>query len=482
MPISTAEEVARTTAPELIGSTPSAAKLDPWATARQIRQGTLRLTLPVEGTVGSWPSSVRFDSGTELELTARIEDGRLAAEDFSARLSQSGDAFLWTELEGAYLDEDRNLRFDVWGWPDPVALDLRTLPVEWSALLDRIEGGDGGEARGSPVDWDRARFEVSGAELAAGSRLPLPSGAIELGEGGRFDLRGGPDGLRAVGWVHGQSWSIATDQFAVDAEDTRARLEVAVSPEPGGALRTRVALSNLDGRLSSLAYRGEDHSYFVLREGRARGSVTVDVRTPLGEGSASGGRPAPEVETSVSVDLERFNGEIEQARLQTPIGIDGRPGQVELAGARIDGRIRAGVDGRVRLSGSVDAPDVGLRGLQLETADGPLHVLDARLAARGTVDYTPGRLVALGGGLTGAAVLEAEPAGILLGNGLLQSVDIDGGHATVRFDIPHFTSINHSPEAGLTLEGVEGRVGGVGRAERVEGRFVPEPEARVPDS
>ncbi|CAN0535755.1 unnamed protein product, partial [Laminaria digitata] len=97
--------------------------------AKQVDDGRLVFSIPVQGDY----KGVTFEAGTNLIVEATAKDGELVADSFKASLSKSGDALLWTTLDGAYLDEDRNLMLDIGGWFDRGVEGFENLPTDISA-------------------------------------------------------------------------------------------------------------------------------------------------------------------------------------------------------------------------------------------------------------------------------------------------------------------------------------------------------------
>jgi hypothetical protein len=444
---------------ELLGVQVPAGQVDLMTMVRQVQDGKLTFSLPLSGTIGSWPRSVTFEPGTVLTVHAEAKDGALVPGSFRASLNHAGDGALWTTLDGAYLDESRSLMLDIGGWWDSGLPGFENLPTDLDALVQRLmsaggaAGGGGGEASlGGVADLSRATVRLDDVTFAGG-KLPFGVGAVDLDPATRLSLTGTMNSVHITGRVVTRDLKVSTAPFALDAGAGTATVDAFYTRAADGSTDSRVTFSNLalDGR--GLVYRDSTGNLTHLLEGRAEGGIELRVRTDA-QGKAR---------VTTQVDIQRFVGQGDAMRFRLGSGPDAP--WLELGPARFDGAFSLGRDG-VRLQGLLQDMDVRLGRLDVSTGAGPFRIEDARLLGSGTLSLDGGEFTLLGGQVRGAASVRADrlDLGDLL-PGYLTDLVVEGGRGTFGFDLSRLDRVGRDGAGRFVLEGPEGGVAGEVRIE-----------------
>lgn len=470
------EEVRSSTAAQLAGIETAQASFDPWAIARAVHDGSISVNLPLEGNFGSGLKGVTFEPGTQLEVRAEVRDGHLVPDEFSASLSQPGDAFLWTELEGAYLDDERNLKLDIAGWFDATVPGFEELPLDVAGLIDRVQNAASasGESTGADViDWSQVQVSVTGAEIPAGTEINLPIGSFVTSEALRVDATTADGQLQLSGPMRLSDWKVATPLVGIEAGDTRAHMRTTVQLGEDGAMDARLVFEGLEGQLSKLAFVDARGSHISLGEGHVEGRIEVGVSRDA-EGAIS-------IRPDISID--RFDGDIHHARfLASEQPAEGPPARFELTQAHLDGHFRLTPELTIEVGGTIEQAEATVRNLVLHTPDGDLHIDAAHFDGGSTFDYGFGNFTALDTWLRGSAELRSSPEGLSFGSGEVSELSIENGRALLRFafdSVDHMRSILGQP---FEISGVNGHLGGQGQAESITGVIQPTPRPKPPTS
>ncbi|MCA9549201.1 MAG: hypothetical protein KC933_04140 [Myxococcales bacterium] len=447
---------------ELLGIEVPATTVDLTTMVRQVKDGKLTFTLPLSGTVGSWPKSVTFAPGTVLTVEAEAKDGELVPGTFRASLNKSGDGGLWTTLDGAYLDEDNNLMLDIGGWWDAGVPGFEALPTNLETLVARLmsvgqggEGGGGDQELGKVADLSQARVRLDDVTFQGG-KLPFGVGEVDLDPATRLSVTGTLDTVHISGQLATRDLKVSSGSFALDASGGTATVDAFYTEGADGKSDARITFSNLglDGR--GVVYRDSKGNLVQLGEGRAEGGLELRVRTDA-EGKTR---------VDTRLDLTRFSGESDAMRIRLASGPDAP--WLEVGPGHYDGAFRLSPDG-VSMQGTLQNLDARIRGMDLVTGAGTIRLDDARLLGSGTIALDGDSFTLLAGKVRGAATVHAEhlDAGDLL-PGYLTDISVDGGRATFGFDLSRVDRAGRDGQGRFVLEGVKGdlagsvRLGGVG--------------------
>lgn len=465
------EQVRATSASELAGVTPASGSFDPLALAKQVRDGRLELSLPLEGKVGDGLKSVRFEPGTRLKLTAEVTDGRIVRDQLKAEINKPGDGPLWVTVRGAYLDDKDRLRLDLGGMRDLSVADLSgDGPPTVSRLVDRLgakalapAGGGRASARGasasSPIDLSRAEVRLEGARFQDGT-LELPFGSLTVDGDTRLSLEGSAQRAVLSGRVNVERLDVRGEELALKGARGDADLRVEID-RTGAAPRAAATLSDLELSVEEVAFkRGGD--YLHLGGVRLKGG---ELRVA---GSLEGGAPR----VSATVRLPEVEAEIRSGRL---FGDDAKAGEVELGRTRFSGAIDVGEAGVERVSGRVEELDAGVKGVVVTTPEGSVSLDGLRVRGSAGVELSKGGIA-----LTrGDVALEALADRAQLAPLGLPVEQISGeGSASARLRLSGFERIavepagemDGQPRAQLTVEG--GRFEAKARVSELRGRFL----------
>ena len=399
-----ASDVSRLSAASIAGaSAASAAHFDPVDVARRLENGTLEFEIPVAGKLGSgyWKSA-DFARGTKLSVTARVENGKLVPGEVKAKFSSSGDGPLWVTARGAYIDSDNTLRLDLGGMRDFAVKGMEKMPTDVAGFVDRLTGrsttgaggggrsgaGSGastgsaassGDAQLKAFKFPDARIEIRDAQFKSGT-LPLPGGNVDVKPGTKFSLSGTMQKATLTGRVDFNALELAQDGVALKAGAGSADLRVDYSSR-GDRAEVTTALDNLSLDLQYAVTKRANGDYIHLARGTTSGAsfhgttnlhlneLGLPDRIDAGEGK---------------LDVPRFNGQIEGARVTVP-DADGTA-QIEIGRSAVEGEIRADKQ-RILVRGKVAQLDATLHDFQVKSDTAAADIDYARIKGSGRVDF-----------------------------------------------------------------------------------------------
>ncbi|MBL8954210.1 MAG: hypothetical protein JNK82_25760 [Myxococcaceae bacterium] len=356
------------------------AGFDPMEAAKRVQNGKLKLTIPVEGRLGGgYLSSADFAKGTTMELTLTVKDGKVVPAETRATFSKPGDAALWVTAKGAYLDQNNTLRLDLGGMKDFSVSGLENMPTDVEGFMGRLQAmnkGNGGSGGMSALKLERAAIQVDGATFKPG-KLAVPGGHIDVGANTKLSLKGTMQNAVLSGHVELNGVDIAQDGVALKGNQGTADLNITWK---NGVATTTLDALNLDTEYA--VQKRENGDYLKLAKGRVQNG-RLSFAVPVNVSAGTAGMP-----TSAKLDLERFSGTVEGARLTTVR--DGKPLQLELGRAQVDGSVH--IDGnRIEVKGDVRNADLKASGLSTTTPAGRVQVDSARLKGDGRVDFSTER-------------------------------------------------------------------------------------------
>lgn len=435
--------------------------------AKTVSDGDLTFTVPLEGTYGSWPNSVSFKAGTVLTVRARAEGGQIVDGSFEAKVSKSGNAFWWSTLEGAYLDEDRNLTLDIWGWGDQHVEGFDALPTDLSSLIERFTAPTavaGGNADISSVaDLSKAEVRLDNVTFEDG-QLDFGIGHLGLTEDTKLSVVGQMDEVRIEGQLATDTLAVDTRTFALDATEGTASVKIVHTPSAEGGGRTVFTFEDLDLAANGLVYRSDQGDLTHLGEGRAQGRVKLTVDVDMNNESSVG----------AEFHLDSFNGDV--VAIRVPWTEDPNGGFLALGPTHFSGMVVMGADYDLDILGQAKRFDARLIDVVMPTAAGDVMVSDARLQGQGVIILDGDHIAFLRGPLAGKAVVSADE--LELKNvfpGYLENISSEDGTATLQFDLEHVERVEHGPEMPFVLKGARGRVGGAVRLENLDADVEADP-------
>lgn len=419
------QQVRSTSAAAIAGGTTAGrpTSYDPLDAARRVQNGTVELEVPVEGRVGEgYLGSADFPRGTKLKLQLEVRNGRIVPSETRAQFSKPGDAAGWVQARGAYFDAQNNLRLDLAGWRDKVLMER--LPTDVDSLITRFqERGPGPSGNLDAFKFEQARVNIQNATFKPG-KMNVPGGWIDVGANTRLSVQGTMNAARLTGKVELNGVDIAQGGVALKGSRGSADLDIAWR---GGVATTTLNRLSLDTEYA--VQKRSNGDYLELSRGRVEnGRLTMEV--PFHARALQAGRPA-----NASLDIERFSGTVEGARLSTTV--NGKRTQVELGRAQVEGEVHIDPDS-IEVKGTVRNADVLARGLSASGAAGSADVESARMVGSGRVDFSTQR------GLE----LEAD----------VSSMDVKargrgGGAEANRTRITGAGQVAWSSARGLSLEG-----------------------------
>ena len=457
------QTIAQAHAGEMLGLQEVAAPIDMVQLAKQVDDGRLVFSIPVQGDY----KGVTFEAGTTLIVEATAKDGELVADSFKASLSKSGDALLWTTLDGAYLDDDRNLMLDIGGWFDRGVEGFENLPTDISALVDRLmtkgEGGDGGFE--DLIDVSKAQLLLKDVTFEEG-KLPFGVGQIDLADGTKFTAVATADGVTMRGQLDAAGLKVNTESFALDAGDASADVFIKQTKAEDGSQQTLITFSNveLDGR--GLVYRSDDGDLTHLGAGKAEGQVVLTL-----DYDAEG-----ELSVGTHFRLSSFDGDVKAVRAHIADTQDGEPTWLTLGPSKFNGQFSLDEAGAISLQGHAADMDAVMRNLDVKSPAGVVDVDQVRLKGSGIISVSDGAMSFLDGKLSGAASMSTE--GLDIGDvfpGYLEDILVKEGKATFQFDLDHVDRLSHSPGAPFEIKGGEGQLGGRVSIDDVIARIAAKP-------
>ncbi|MBI5546169.1 MAG: hypothetical protein HY901_19945 [Deltaproteobacteria bacterium] len=383
------EAVQASSAAQLAGvDAPAATTFSPLQVAKKLKDGSLDLTIPLEGKVKAAGVTVlHVPNGTQLRLKAEVKDGQLVPDH--TRVTVEGRAgALWMKLKGAYLDENNTVRLDIEGLPNFPVPKLGELPLDVDTLIDRLAPGHGSSPKSAhnlvsdPMDLvklDRTALSIQDAAFKEGA-IVLPGGSIDVDDTTRLSVKGGLQGGTVSGKVQLKNLEFAQDGVAIKGEGS-AELKVDFKRERGSA-KVHTELSNVSLATDYAVKKRANGDYIQLAKGqleggslRAGAEVTLDAQ----------GRPKGMKLGEVKLDITHFKGEVSGARVTVP-DADGTA-QVELGRSSVEGGVK--IDGkRIELKAQVDELDVALRDFAAKQKGAAAKLEDARFVGRGKVELS----------------------------------------------------------------------------------------------
>jgi len=393
-----AQDIQQMSAADLIGlsSLNKTAAINPMAIADVVQDGTLKVTIPVSGTVGdgSWLGSADFPAGTTLTLEASVEDGKLDADSVKLKFSSSGDGPLWVTVKGAYLDDDNTLRLDLGGMKDFAVDGMENLPTDLSSLVQRFTSASSSNSSGtstSGISFGDAHVQLS--DLTLSGALQLPSGLLHVDDDTQLNFSGTRHSGQLSGDIHLNGASFDGGDVAVD--NARGQTSLHMNYELSSTGYTSVlTLRNTDLDVDALGYRTDAGDFVHLTDATAEGTLQFAATAPVD----TDGVPAAVPNVVADAQLTDVSGSLHGARLTLPTS-DGGPQQVELGPSSFSGSLVVDDNVVQQLGGRVDNLVAQLAGgdLQLNSLTGSsglqsVRVDDARLMGSGTLSYDGGEL------------------------------------------------------------------------------------------
>ncbi len=458
------EKVSKAHAGEMLGIHAPYAPMDLTQLAKSIQDGRLVFSLPLQGDLGD----VEFEAGTMLYVTASAENGNLDPDSFKAYLSKAGDGLAWATLDGAYLDEDRNLMLDIGGWFDQKLEGFEKLPTDISELVERIMNPaptDGGGPDITKVaDLDKAQLLLKDVTFKKG-HLPFQIGHVDLQEGTKVTIVGTKSDVRIRGELKANRLVIDSEEFAMDARDASTHFYGVFKTNEDGSTESRITFEGTKLKSKGLVFRDAEGQIAQLGEGVAAGKVILNVTND------------PEAGISVSTDLQlsSFEGNVQALRMQ--IGSSGgEPSWLSLGPSHYSGPFNMSQAGGVSLLGHASQMDASINNFEVQTSMGVIHLDEARLVGTGLLGISGENMSFSGGPLSGAvrfttgdvAVGDAFP-------GYLKDIlAVDGG-ATFQFSLDSVTRLAHDGQNPFVLEGAVGKLDGRVSIDEVKSRIAAKP-------
>jgi major membrane immunogen (membrane-anchored lipoprotein) len=463
-------DVERLGAAKLAGVGQASGKFDPFEAAKQIKDGKVEFTIPVEGRVGSGLKSADFDEGTKLKVTAEVKDGKIVRDKLKAEFSKSGDAVGWVTAKGAYLDDDNQLRVKLGGMYDFSIADMsgegKGAP-SIGKFVDGIQGltsGGGAKKSDKPSAFklDQSRISVKDASFKEGE-LNLPFGTLRPGENTRLSMEGSLDKATISGKVDIDQLDIGERNLAIKNARGTADLRVDYEKvETGHRVRTR--LDNLDLEVDDTVYTSGG-KYIHLDDGKIKGG-SVDIDNHI----APDGKTTP----NVTVDLPSLDGNLHSARLNASKGRDSR---LEIGRTGFNGHLRLENGDVALVKGDVKSLDASVHDVELKTAEGLVRVDGARLKGAGYIDATPERVLAKDGDVTLDAVIDRTQVQLHKLGLPVEKTMLADGRTHVTMQLKDFDRLEYAQEpegegkrTRFTVEGGDARV--TSKVSDIVGRFV----------
>ncbi len=314
----TAEKVKAASALDIAGVTgPRAdAKYDAFEAAKHIRNGTLHLDVPVNGTVGKGLfGSATMEPGTVLSLDLVVKEGQIVPSETHASFSKPGHAVLGTKVLGVHfgpadgvkawaerehnamadtrlghalgmtheaVEADDSLRIDatVAGalGIDPLLPGFDHLPLDVGALVNRFKGKGGTASPDALKAFDLlgATISVKDATFKPGT-FSIPGGSINVGKDTKLSVSGTLNNARITGHVNLTAVDIAQPGVALKGGPGSADL---IIDYKGSEVTT--TLDNLTVDTQYAVEKRENGDYLDLATGHvSNGKLTMTVPTQL---------------------------------------------------------------------------------------------------------------------------------------------------------------------------------------------------------
>lgn len=457
------EKLKAASAAELAGVGKVHGDLDPLAMAKNLKNGTLKLSIPVEGRLGAGIKAVDFEPGTTLDLSAEVKDGRI--QKLEGDFSRAGDGRAWITAKGIVLDKDQQLTAKVGGWADASLADLKQKDgsaPKVSDLIDALSKTEGGAGK-SPFVTEHARVSLKDAELNPGTELALPIGKIKTGPGTRLDVDGTPKAMVVSGKLDIERFDVDGQDFALKNLRGTADLRLEYSDRLSGK-KVKTELNNLDLRADGLVHKQAGDNYLALEQLTAKGG-TINVSSTL----PTKGQP----KTEVTLNLPDVDASLRSARLAVESKSGGHT-PVELGRTAFRGELQVAGGEIQRLRGSVPQFDASIRDLDLETGEGALKVARGRIKGDTQLDFSRGHIIATHGNLDVDAVVTQASADLLRVGLPFDRTVMANGDVRVRTSLQGFTKMEYAQEAGqktrVELEG--GQLQSKAKVADLYGRFL----------
>lgn len=388
------DDVQKMSASSIAGANLLGQDFHPADIAKGIKNGQLKLSIPVAGTLGKgWLGSADFAPGSKLDLQLEVRDGKIVPDQTKASFSHSGDGPMWVTVKGAYFDKDNNLRMDLGGMRDFVVPGMEKLPKDVDKLVDRLSGRgetsktntDGASPDNSlqALKFAQTRIELSKAEFKPGT-LQLPGGQISLKDGAQLSVSGSTKDLKVSGNVEFTALQMASDGVAIKSGPGSAKLKLQYQDKDGQA-RLRSTLSDVNLDLKYAVHKRANGDYIHLADGAVQGA-SFSSQSQLSLNAQ--GLPTGVNKLQVDLDIPNFNGRIESARV-TVDDADGEA-QIELGRSQVKGEIHV-VNNKISMRGSIDKLDAAVHDLSTGDQGASADIADARLRGHGDISYEQGK-------------------------------------------------------------------------------------------
>ena len=389
-----AADVKKSTAAQLAGITPpaAAAGASPVEALRLLRDGDVRVEVPMQGTIQELGIDVvKLPAGSKLDLSLSVRDGKIVAHDTKVALT-GGVKALGVEVLGAHLDEALRVHADlkVGGRKVSVLVPGVKLPADMDQLTTlAAKTSKGGPSKPSAnnelLDLAHAQLDVSNATFSKG-RIALPGGEVILAEGSKLSFHGTPLSGELTGSVSLDGVTLTRDDVALKGSGGRGELRLAYRREGDKAV-VDGSLTNLAMSTDYVVRKSADGDYVSLGAGKMSGgsvslhaALAVDARgIPQFTGLAA--------HSDATLNVPSFSGDLKGARMTTPRG------SAALGPSHVEGAVGFSKAGGLTLKAKVDAVDAEVAGVQVRQQGKNLDVEQARLKGRsGTIELGPDRL------------------------------------------------------------------------------------------
>lgn len=391
------DEVKAKTAAQIAGvKAPAPAPAQPVDALRLLKQGELKLDVPLTGAVHALGMDVvKFPAGAKLDLSLAVKDGKIVANDTRATISGGVKSF-GVELMGAHLDEHLRVHADVKIAGKLLSIPLPVhVPADMSLLAEQLKPkpnakpSTGAPAVPSYFDLSHSQLDLTNATFGAG-QVALPGGSVSIAEGSKLSFHGTPLSGDLVGNVGIDAVNMSPDQLALKGGPGRGDLKVSYHRE-GDKTVVDAQLSNLSMATDYAAYKDARGDYFSLGAGRITGA-TVAMRSDVAMTAA--GLPRFDVAPSIelgSINVSSFSGDLKSARINSTAA--GKEGVAELGASHLEGAVGYSASKGLVLKATIDKVDANLTGVQVAQQGRKLTLDQARLQGqKGKVEIGNGRI------------------------------------------------------------------------------------------
>jgi hypothetical protein len=395
VPVVSAADVKKSTAAQLAGIAPpvAAAGASPVEALRLLRDGDVRVEVPMQGTIEALGLDVvKLPPGSKLDLSLSVRDGKVVPADTKVQLS-GGVKAVGVEVLGAHLDEKLRVHADlkVAGRTVSVLVPGVKVPADMDSLTQlaaKTTKGDSSKSEGKGselIDLAHAQLDVSNATFSKG-RIAIPGGSLELAEGSKLSFHGTPLSGELTGSVALDGVTLTRDDVALKGTGGRGELRLSYRREGDKAV-VDGSLSNLAMSTDYVVRKSADGDYVSLGAGKmSGGSVSLHAELPVD----AKGLPVftgLAANSDATINVPSFSGDLKGARMTTPRG------SAAIGPSHVEGSVGFSKAGGLTLKASVDAVDAEVAGVQVRQQGKNLDVEQARLKGRsGTIDLGPDRL------------------------------------------------------------------------------------------